>query len=459
MKIYSLLIAIFLTLILSSLNIGLEIRANYGYAYIPDENLLDKHLSDFNLKKNEDLKVIDVFKDVSINMEQVSEYSTYEQVDDIEFSGTFRVKNSLFHFTMFSAKIYSNMESWVKKSFPPFTFNEENFSENFFNKKDFDVKSNLYKVVTKVKSGYYLNYLSKYEDHILVLSLQLGYYNEADLDDVALSINPHFNLSIEDFKMNLNDASAKINQYENKKSLSWRFNNLKVKADSIYYLPWTQGQSYSVTQDWGANDPMPCTAENFAELECSHYGINGYAYDFGLSEGVDIRASAAGTVTYVKSTETACGNNSYINNANYVVINHSDGKATNYYHLSTVNVAVNNQVTQGQVIGKAGKTGFTYCNAHLHFQKQSQGGSYTQSEAFYFAEYPNVANGELVYPSIVTSQNESNNPYDLCSLPDTTIHSLNVNSGQRYDCITNNSVTILPEVNFYNGSDVRIRIE
>ncbi len=51
---------------------------------------------------------------------------------------------------------------------------------------------------------------------------------------------------------------------------------------------------------------------------------------------------------------------------NYVVINHGNGVLTYYAHLSNITVSVGQKVTQGDVIGHAGNTGYSF-GAHLHF--------------------------------------------------------------------------------------------
>lgn len=51
---------------------------------------------------------------------------------------------------------------------------------------------------------------------------------------------------------------------------------------------------------------------------------------------------------------------------NYVVVNHGDGVLTYYAHLSNITVSVGQSVQQGQVIGQAGNTGYSF-GAHLHF--------------------------------------------------------------------------------------------
>jgi murein DD-endopeptidase MepM/ murein hydrolase activator NlpD len=52
---------------------------------------------------------------------------------------------------------------------------------------------------------------------------------------------------------------------------------------------------------------------------------------------------------------------------NYVEIEHGGGLHTGYAHLSALEVAVGQQVTQSQRLGLSGETGLTY-GAHLHFQ-------------------------------------------------------------------------------------------
>ena len=52
----------------------------------------------------------------------------------------------------------------------------------------------------------------------------------------------------------------------------------------------------------------------------------------------------------------------------YLVIRHNDGKyCTLYAHLSSVSVSVGQSVSQGEVIGYAGSTGYS-TGAHLHFE-------------------------------------------------------------------------------------------
>jgi hypothetical protein len=141
-----------------------------------------------------------------------------------------------------------------------------------------------------------------------------------------------------------------------------------------YRLPFVGGQRFRITQGWNST--------------FSHNGKAAFAYDFGMPEGTPVVASAAGRVAYTHDGETVCGGADLINHANYVVIYHADGTATQYGHLSRVDVAVGDLVAAGQPIGLSGKTGYTNCQPHLHFARQAQGRAISQSRPIYFAEYP-----------------------------------------------------------------------
>lgn len=83
-----------------------------------------------------------------------------------------------------------------------------------------------------------------------------------------------------------------------------------------------------------------------------HTGI-----DYAVPYGSPIYASKSGTVT------TAAYQNAW---GNYVTINHGDGFSTLYAHMSTIAVSYGQYVSQGQVIGYVGSTGWS-TGPHLHF--------------------------------------------------------------------------------------------
>ena len=85
--------------------------------------------------------------------------------------------------------------------------------------------------------------------------------------------------------------------------------------------------------------------------------------DIGVPTGTPIHAAAAGTVIWC-GWETGYGN--------LVVIDHHNGLATAYAHQSRIAVGCNQDVSQGQVIGYVGCTGFC-TGPHLHFEVRVNG--------------------------------------------------------------------------------------
>jgi len=100
-----------------------------------------------------------------------------------------------------------------------------------------------------------------------------------------------------------------------------------------------------------------------------HYGI-----DIGNKRGTAIKAAASGVVTKVvtgcKEGQTSCGGRY----GNYITIEHSNGTATTYAHLSSVSVSVGQDISQGQKIGGLGNTGRS-TGPHLHFEITNSNGS------------------------------------------------------------------------------------
>jgi murein DD-endopeptidase MepM/ murein hydrolase activator NlpD len=85
--------------------------------------------------------------------------------------------------------------------------------------------------------------------------------------------------------------------------------------------------------------------------------------DIGVATGTPIHAATAGTVIW-------CGWQSGY--GNLVVIDAHNGIATAYAHQSRIAVSCNQDVTQGQVIGYVGCTGFC-TGPHLHFEVRVNG--------------------------------------------------------------------------------------
>jgi hypothetical protein len=145
---------------------------------------------------------------------------------------------------------------------------------------------------------------------------------------------------------------------------------LKPRGETGFRLPFAAGLDVGIAQGWSSS--------------YSHFGRSTYAYDFGLREGTPILAAASGVVAFTHTGETRCGGKKMRHHANYVILNHPDGSATLYGHLSRVKVKVGDVVTVGEEIGRSGKTGYTGCRPHLHFARQRQGVAAARSVPVYF---------------------------------------------------------------------------
>ncbi|MFI9101308.1 peptidoglycan DD-metalloendopeptidase family protein [Streptomyces fildesensis] len=103
----------------------------------------------------------------------------------------------------------------------------------------------------------------------------------------------------------------------------------------------------------GANIGTPYHQSGSSWSSGYHTGV-----DFVVSTGTTVKAIAAGTVI------SAGDGGAY---GNQVVIQHSDGKYSQYAHLSSLSVSAGETVTEGQQIGLSGATG-NVTGPHLHFE-------------------------------------------------------------------------------------------
>ena len=109
--------------------------------------------------------------------------------------------------------------------------------------------------------------------------------------------------------------------------------------------------TYPITQRYGEKD-----TSDF------HTGI-----DYACPIGTEILASDAGLVVFAGWDKTGYGN--------LVIIQHNDGNATLYAHLSKISVVLRQKVEQGQVIGLSGSTGNS-TGPHLHFEARKEALNY-----------------------------------------------------------------------------------
>ncbi len=89
-----------------------------------------------------------------------------------------------------------------------------------------------------------------------------------------------------------------------------------------------------------------------------YYHWRHYAIDIGAKSGTPIYASKNGRIEY-SGWSTGYGYN--------IVVNHGSGSKTRYAHASRLYVKRGDQVSQGEVIGAVGSTGWS-TGPHIHFE-------------------------------------------------------------------------------------------
>jgi murein DD-endopeptidase MepM/ murein hydrolase activator NlpD len=95
----------------------------------------------------------------------------------------------------------------------------------------------------------------------------------------------------------------------------------------------------------------------------SHWIHKHSGQDFAVPIGTAVHAAHTGTV--VKAGPHGAGDGDAYGNA--IVIRHSDGKFSQYAHLSRIEVHIGENVKTGEEIAKSGNTGNT-TGPHLHFE-------------------------------------------------------------------------------------------
>ena len=168
------------------------------------------------------------------------------------------------------------------------------------------------------------------------------------------------------------------------------------QAVAGYRLPWSADagspdgshRGFAVVQGIQQTDPVTGACVS----GCSTHNEPGkhYAWDFALPDGTAVLAARSGRVGLVQGNWSPdhCGGVAPIDGApsgfvvspfigvqvNMVTIDHGDGTSALYLHLSEVapeimaKAKTGGSVVQGEQIGLSGRTGFTQCQPHLHFQ-------------------------------------------------------------------------------------------
>jgi murein DD-endopeptidase MepM/ murein hydrolase activator NlpD len=113
-----------------------------------------------------------------------------------------------------------------------------------------------------------------------------------------------------------------------------------------------------VTGEIDFTSPFGVRIDPFVHVPAMHTGI-----DFRGTLGEPIHATAAGTVT------SAGWSGGY---GNMVEVDHGNGLATRYGHMSEIDVRVGEEIRIGQVLGRIGSTGRS-TGPHLHYETRVEG--------------------------------------------------------------------------------------
>ncbi len=145
----------------------------------------------------------------------------------------------------------------------------------------------------------------------------------------------------------------------------------RLAAEQAAQQKWEKQQaSIDYSEYTGGTITYPLDPEAYSYMS-SPYGwrvLNGIE-EFHL--GVDL-ACAAGTDVLSAASGTVVLSQFHYSYGNYVIVDHGDGFATLYAHLSSSNVSVGDFVGAGQTIGWVGLTGRTF-GYHLHFETRVNG--------------------------------------------------------------------------------------
>jgi murein DD-endopeptidase MepM/ murein hydrolase activator NlpD len=148
-------------------------------------------------------------------------------------------------------------------------------------------------------------------------------------------------------------------------------NNITAFERQIYRVKLVRGQVERLTRTLGA---VPIRKPMTGELEwTSGFGVRADPFlrapamhtglDIRADMGDPARATAAGTVTI------AGWNGGY---GRMVEVDHGNGFATRYAHLSAIDVEVGQSIRIGQIVGRVGTTGRS-TGPHLHYETRVDG--------------------------------------------------------------------------------------
>jgi murein DD-endopeptidase MepM/ murein hydrolase activator NlpD len=147
---------------------------------------------------------------------------------------------------------------------------------------------------------------------------------------------------------------------------------LSASQESTYSAPETEREReligaaldlVSPDRRWKGDFVMPAEGRVSTEFGLQRYVNGRFDYrhrgvDIACPEGTPVRAAADGVVSLA--------DDSFILHGKTVILDHGQGVSTVYLHMSAIEVAPDESVQQGQVIGRVGSTGVA-TGPHLHY--------------------------------------------------------------------------------------------
>lgn len=109
------------------------------------------------------------------------------------------------------------------------------------------------------------------------------------------------------------------------------------------------------------------------QMDPTHHGPNAYAWDFSAPLGTSVHASAPGIVVWVRDDSESYGEDeSFSEDANWIVVDHGAGLYTSYTHLAagSARVSPGELVNAGAHLADTGMSG-QLTGPHLHFHVEN----------------------------------------------------------------------------------------
>lgn len=184
------------------------------------------------------------------------------------------------------------------------------------------------------------------------ISLDINRREKEGLLNRTKSEESEYQALLEEKRKAKEEFEAQLNAFE--QELKFKLDPSSIPPAGKGVLTWPVGVNARVTQYFGNTK----FAQSGAYSGSGHNGM-----DFGIPTGTPVKAALAGNVKATGNTDAFPGCYSY---GKWILLEHVNGLATLYAHLSSINVNPGEAVSTAQVIGYSGNTGYS-TGPHLHF--------------------------------------------------------------------------------------------